>query len=163
VPEAPAYRLIEVAPADPAARHCLKCYYAELDRRFADGFRIEQSHDPSVTLLTRPLGTFIVAFRGDDPVGCIGLKGTCPAYSEIKRMWIDPAERGTGLARRLMEAAEQAACELGVRLLRLDTNRALTNAIAMYRAWGWTEIPRFNDDPYAEVFFEKPLGTMGAA
>lgn len=156
-------RLEEVAPTDPAARHCLACYYAELDRRFVGGFQIEQSHDPSAAQMTRPMGAFIVAFRGDDAVGCIGLKGTSPDYSEIKRMWVDPGERGTGLARRLMAAAEQAARELGVVLLRLDTNRALTNAIAMYRAWGWTEIPHFNDDPYAEVFFEKHLDNAGGA
>ena len=42
-------------------------------------------------------------------------------------------------------------------LLRLDTNSALPEAVAMYRKAGWTEIPRFNDDPYPDVFFEKGL------
>jgi hypothetical protein len=40
---------------------------------------------------------------------------------------------------------------------RLDTNGALTEAIAMYRAGGWTEIAPFNDNPYAEHWFEKEL------
>ena len=42
-------------------------------------------------------------------------------------------------------------------LLRLDTNSALPEAVAMYRKAGWTEIPRFNDDPYPDAFFEKHL------
>jgi GNAT superfamily N-acetyltransferase len=152
------FRLEELDPAAPAARHCLAAYYAELDRRFPGGFAVEQSHDPDRRQLTRPRGAFIVAFAGEDPAGCVALKGTCPDYSEIKRMWIAPESRGTGLARVLIEAAEAMARELGVTLLRLDTNSALPDAIAIYRHWGWSEIPRFNDDPYAEVFFEKRIG-----
>ena len=72
-------------------------------------------------------------------------------------MWTASDQRGSGLAKRLMLAAEQAARDLGITVLRLDTNSTLTNAIAIYRHWGWREIPRFNDDPYAEVFFEKRL------
>ena len=61
------------------------------------------------------------------------------------------------LARRLMDQAETGARALGLTTLRLDTNRALPEAIAMYHRLGWTEIDRFNDDPYAQVFFEKRL------
>ena len=150
-------RLSDVTPADPAAQYCLERYYAELDARFPSGFKVEQSRDPDAADLIRPRGAFIVAFAGADPVGCVALKGTPHGYAEIKRMWIDPAQRGCGLARRLMERAEMVARELGITLLRLDTNSALTDAIAIYRRWGWQEIPRFNDDPYAEVFFEKKV------
>jgi GNAT superfamily N-acetyltransferase len=152
------FRLIRVHPDDPAARACLERYYAELDARFPGGFVVEHSFDPEPGQLVPPRGAFLVAFAEDDPVGCVALKGTCADYSEIKRMWIDPAVRGTGLARALIEAAENAARDLKIRLLRLDTNRALPEAIAIYRHWGWQEIPRFNDDPYAEVFFEKRIG-----
>ena len=150
-------RLEERDPGDPAARACLAAYYAELNARFAGGFQVELSRDPDAADLVRPRGVFIVAFGGDQPVGCIALKGTDKGYAEIKRMWIASSQRGSGLANRLMERAEGAARELGVSLLRLDTNSALTDAIAIYRHWGWREIPRFNDDPYAEVFFEKSV------
>ena len=53
--------------------------------------------------------------------------------------------------------AEHAARELGIALLRLDTNSALAEAGQLYRRTGWTEIPRFNDDPYPDLFFEKHL------
>lgn len=150
-------RIEERDPADPAARACLAQYYAELDARFAGGFRVELSADPDAADLVRPRGTFLVAFEGDEPLGCAALKGTDQGYAEIKRMWIGERARGTGLARQLMDRVEAIARELGVTVLRLDTNRALENAIAIYRHWGWREIPRFNDDPYAQVFFEKLL------
>ncbi|MGB7656480.1 MAG: GNAT family N-acetyltransferase [Novosphingobium sp.] len=150
-------RLEECDPVDPAAQTCLAAYYAELDARFAGGFRVELSRDPGAADLVRPRGTFIVAFDGDQPVGCIALKGTDKGYAEIKRMWIASSQRGSGLAMRLMESAEGAARDLGITVLRLDTNSALADAIAIYRHWGWREIPRFNDDPYAEVFFEKSI------
>ena len=54
-------------------------------------------------------------------------------------------------------AAEATARELSIPVLRLDTNRALPEAMQLYRASGWTEIPRFNDDPYPDTFFEKRL------
>ena len=49
------------------------------------------------------------------------------------------------------------AVELGQDVVRLDTNRALTNAIEMYRAAGYTDIERYNDNPYADFWFEKRL------
>lgn len=152
-----AARIVLIEPGDPAARHCLSRYCAELDEAFPGGFVVEQSHDPEAGQLVPPRGAFFVAFAAQVPVGCVALKGTCRAYWEIKRMWIDPTSRGTGLARELIAAAENEAQRQNVPLLRLDTNRALPGAIAIYRHWGWNEIPRFNDDPYAEVFFEKAL------
>jgi len=93
-----------------------------------------------------------------EPVACVALKGDGGPVAEIKRMWVHPDYRGSGLARRLIGAAEDAARALGVNTLRLDTNRALDRAAAAYRSWGWREIARFNDDPYAHLFFEKRLG-----
>ena len=151
------HRIEERSPSDPAAQACLAGYYAELDARFPGGFKVEQSADPDAADLIRPRGCFLVAFTSDEPVGCIALKGTDKGYAEIKRMWIAEQARGSGLARQLMARIEMIASELGVTLLRLDSNSALQNAIAIYRHWGWAEIARFNDDPYAEVFFEKVI------
>ena len=149
--------LIECDPGDPAALFCLERYYAELAAQFAHGFDVGRSRDPAAAQLVRPLGAFVVALCGVEPVGCIALKGSGGTAAEIKRMWLDPAQRGTGLARRLITQAEEIARELGIKTLRLDTNRSLVKAIVTYRHWGWREIQSFNDDPYAEVFFEKAL------
>jgi DNA-binding MarR family transcriptional regulator/GNAT superfamily N-acetyltransferase len=151
---------IELAemPADSApARHCLQAYYAELARRFEGGFEVSRSLDPEARDMLRPRGSFLVALSDGLPLGCVGLKGHGGTDAQIKRLWVSPAARGLGLARRLMAAAEATARELGIEQLRLDTNSALPEAARLYRASGWNEIPRFNDDPYPDLFFEKRL------
>ncbi|WP_343517764.1 bifunctional helix-turn-helix transcriptional regulator/GNAT family N-acetyltransferase [Sphingomonas sp.] len=147
----------EMDPASGAARHCLERYYAELAARFPTGFEVARSRDPDAKDMIRPRGAFLVAMSDGMPVGCVGLKGGASDAAEIKRLWVCPSARGLGLGRRLMTAAEDAARDLSIATLRLDTNRALPEAAKLYRATGWTEIERFNDDPYAQVFFEKRL------
>ncbi|PJG52891.1 PadR family transcriptional regulator [Bradyrhizobium forestalis] len=149
--------LDEVDPQSEEARYCLGEYYAELGRRFKQGFDVSLSRDPDAKDMRRPRGTFIVAMSDTLPIGCVGLKGTDHGYAEIKRLWVAPAARGLRLGRRLMDAAEAAARGLGITLLRLDTNSALPEAGQLYRSTGWREIPRFNDDPYPDLFFEKQL------
>ena len=149
--------VVEMRPDAEAARQCLQAYYAELATRFKGGFEVARSRDPQARDMVRPRGTFLVALSDGLPLGCVGLKGGGNANAEIKRLWVSPAARGLGLARRLMTAAEAAARELGIELLRLDTNSALPEASRLYRATGWTEIPRFNEDPYPDLFFEKRL------
>jgi DNA-binding MarR family transcriptional regulator/GNAT superfamily N-acetyltransferase len=149
--------LNEMNPRELEARWCLGEYYTELARRFERGFDVSLSRDPDAKDMVRPRGTFIVAMSDGLPIGCVGLKGTDHGYAEIKRLWVAPSARGLGLGRRLMEAAERAARELSIPVLRLDTNSALPEAGQLYRTSGWTEIPRFNDDPYPDLFFEKRL------
>ncbi|QOZ34864.1 bifunctional helix-turn-helix transcriptional regulator/GNAT family N-acetyltransferase [Bradyrhizobium sp. CCBAU 53421] len=149
--------LDEMDPRSDAARYCLGEYYAELARRFKQGFDVKLSRDPDAKDMVRPRGSFIVAMSDGLPIGCVGLKGTSGEYAEIKRLWVAPGARGLGLGRRLMDAAEHAARELDIAVLRLDTNSALAEAGQLYRRTGWTEIPRFNDDPYPDLFFEKHL------
>ncbi|RWR47910.1 GNAT family N-acetyltransferase [Sinirhodobacter ferrireducens] len=144
-------------PRSPEALRCLQAYYAELAARLPHSFDVSLSCDPQAEAMMAPHGAFIVAMSDGLALGCVGLKGTDAGYAEIKRLWVAPAARGLGLARRLMDGAEAAAQGLGIALLRLDTNSALPEAIALYRATGWTEIARFNDDPYPDVFFEKRL------
>ncbi|MCC8957696.1 MarR family transcriptional regulator [Bradyrhizobium sp. Pear77] len=149
--------LHEMDPRSDEARYCLGEYYAELARRFKQGFDVKLSRDPDAKDMVRPRGSFIVAMSDGLPIGCVGLKGSSCEFAEIKRLWVAPSARGLGLGRRLMDAAEKAARELGIAVLRLDTNSALAEAGQLYRRSGWTEIPRFNDDPYPDLFFEKRL------
>ena len=90
-------------------------------------------------------------------LGCGGLKRTDKTTGEIKRVWTAPSARGMGVARRMLGTLEAAARNMGLRTLRLDTNRALTEAHALYRKEGFREIARFNDNPYADHWFEKQL------
>ncbi|KMO20248.1 helix-turn-helix domain-containing GNAT family N-acetyltransferase [Methylobacterium platani] len=147
----------EADPRSDAAVHCLTEYYAELGRRLSTGFDVALSRDPEAADMMRPRGAFLVAVSDGLPVGCVGLKGKGGEVAEIKRLWVCPSARGLGLARRLMEAAEAAARDLGITTLRLDSNSALTEALQLYRRTGWIEIERFNDDPYPDFFFEKRM------
>lgn len=149
--------LVVTTPTDPRALRCLEAYYSELAQRFKQGFDVTLSADPEASDMCPPRGTFLLALSDGLPMGCVGVKGTDKGYGEIKRLWVSPAARGMGLARQLMMRAEQEARALSIPTLRLDTNSALPEAIALYRATGWTEIDRFNDDPYPDFFFEKAV------
>jgi DNA-binding MarR family transcriptional regulator/GNAT superfamily N-acetyltransferase len=146
-----------IDPRSEPARYCLGQYYAELARRFEKGFDVSLSRDPEAADMVHPRGAFIIAASDGLPLGCVGLKGSGGDDGEIKRLWVAPSARGLGIAKRLMHEAEAAARALSITVLRLDTNSALQEALKMYRNSGWTEIERFNDDPYPDVFFEKHL------
>ncbi len=151
---------LEFEVADPTsddARYCLDAYFDELDGRFEDGFDPDRSISADADELTEPEGLLLLARLHGDPVGCGALKlhGDDPA--EIKRMWVDPATRGLGLGRRLLDELEKQARLRGVTKVRLETNRTLTEAIRLYRSAGYEEVEPFNDEPYAHHWFEKRL------
>ena len=104
-----------------------------------------------------PAGAFVLARCNGQPAGCGALKALDADTGEIMRMWVDRAHRGLGIGARILDALEQQAAALGRGSVRLYTNRSLAEAKAMYRARGYVEIPRYNDDPYADHFFEKRL------
>ncbi|WP_114285734.1 bifunctional helix-turn-helix transcriptional regulator/GNAT family N-acetyltransferase [Candidatus Halocynthiibacter alkanivorans] len=147
----------EVQYTSEIVAKCLSAFAAELSKRLNSGFDLENSGDPELSQMQHPHGTFVVAKLGDMPLGCVGIKGNGTSVAEVKRMWIAPAARGLGLARRLMVTAEDAARALSITTLRLDTNRILFEAVSLYQNMGWLEIDRFNDDPYPDIFFEKKL------
>ena len=149
-----AIAMVALAPEDPAspdARWCLEHYFAELAERF------EEQFDPQSTLPADHLDVFLVARLSGQPAGCGGLKTLAPRVGELVRMWIDRPHRGLGIGARLLDALEREATARGHRMLRLYTNRALTEAQTMYRRHGYVEIERYNDDPCATNFFEKRL------
>lgn len=144
-------------PRGKEARYCLGEYYGELSRRFKGGFEVSLSRDPEAADMMPPRGAFFVAMSDGLPLGCVGLKGDDSEFAEVKRLWVAPAARGLGLGRQLMDTVETAARNNSVKILRLDTNSALSEASRLYLATGWTAIDRFNDDPYPDLFFEKRL------
>ncbi len=152
--------MVEISLSDPGhpdARSCLSAYFSELGSRFDDGFDPELGITASDAEMTPPAGLFLVARLRDEPVGCGGLKFHAGAPAEIKRMWVAPSARGLGLGRRLLAELERQAGASGARAVRLETNRNLTEAIAMYRTAGYREVAAFNDEPYAHHWFEKDL------
>jgi DNA-binding MarR family transcriptional regulator/GNAT superfamily N-acetyltransferase len=153
---------IEIRRADPAggdARSCVRAYFAELDRRSPTGFDIAAGISAEPHEVTPPAGLFLVAyFQGEPaPVGCGAVKHHPGGPSEIKRMWVAESARGHGIARRLLAELEADAVRSGASVARLETNRALVEAIALYRSAGYAEVPAFNDEPFAHHWFEKRL------
>ena len=144
-------------PATPDARWCLEQYFAELDRRFDSGFDPGLRISADADELTPPAGALLIARLADRPVGCGALKFHGDAPAELKRMWIAPAVRGLGAGRRLLEELERLARDAGAAVVRLETNHALTEAIALYLRSGYVEVEAFNDEPYAHHWFEKRL------
>jgi DNA-binding MarR family transcriptional regulator/GNAT superfamily N-acetyltransferase len=144
-------------PHSPDGRWCLEQYFDELSRRFDAGFDPVQSSVPDAGEMAPPTGLFLIARLRGAPVGCGGLLIHDDEPPEIKRMWVAPASRGLGLGRRLLAELEQHAHASGAGAVRLDTNRNLAEAIAMYRSSGYEEVPRFNDERYAHHWFEKRL------
>ena len=145
------------APTTPDARWCFDEYFAELNARFDAGFDPALSISADAHELTPPAGALLLARLRGRPVGCGALKLHGHAPAELKRMWIAPAARGLTLGRRLLQELERCAREAGVTVLRLETNHALTEAIALYRRSGYVEVDAFNDEPYAHHWFEKRL------
>ncbi len=145
------------APDSADARGCLDAYFSELAARFEGGFDAGKDHSARGDDMAPPLGLFVLARLDGDAVGCGGLKRSDKTTGEIKRVWTAPSARGIGVARRVLRALEAAARDMGLRTLRLDTNRALTEAHALYRKEGFREVARFNDNPYADHWFEKRL------
>jgi len=136
------------------ARRCLDAYVAELAERFEGGF---EGGSFGTADMTPPAGWLLIARLDGEAVGCGALKRLDATTGEIKRVWVSPTARGMGVAARLMDRLETLAGEIGCTHVRLDTNRALTEAKAMYLKRGYRETGRYNDNPYADHWFEKRL------
>ena len=153
--------MVEIRPVDPEhpdARQCLRSYFAELERRSGAPF------DPLIGSTAEPHELRPPAGRDRRrlPARRAGRLRRAQALpptrsTDIKRMWVADAARGLGLGRRLLADLEARAARAGARTVRLETNRALHEAIALYRSAGYREVPAFNDEPFADHWFEKRL------
>jgi len=145
-------------PGTEDARWCIQQYFGEIAARFENGFDPGRSLPLGTGDMSPPNGVLLLARRGEQPLGCGALKLTPGRPAYLKRMWVAPGARGLGLGRRLLRALEQYAQATGAPGVQLETNRALSEAIAIYRRAGYTEVEPFNDEPYAHHWFEKRFG-----
>lgn len=153
---------VRAEPAAGADAHwCLEEYFRELAARFDGGFDHAVTLSAGIPELTPPAGCFFIARLDGRPVGCGALRVKSRRIGEVKRMWVSDFARGLGVGRRLLGAVEGRALAIGLTTLRLDTNRALTEAQALYRKSGYREVRPFNDEPYAHHWFAKRLKARG--
>jgi DNA-binding MarR family transcriptional regulator/GNAT superfamily N-acetyltransferase len=150
--------LRQVDPERPDAQRCLRAYVAELNRRAP-----ERGFDPSTGATAEPHevrppnGAFVVAYLRGEAVGCGAVKHHPGDVTDIKRMWLAESARGLGLGRRLLEHLERLAREHGSTEAHLETSDVLPEALALYRSAGYLEVSPFNDEPFADRWFAKPL------
>ncbi len=120
---------------------------------------LEDRNAPSATPaeLWAPGGTYLVVFEDGEAVAGGGIKAHDPGVGEIKRMYVVPAARGRGHARRLLEALEEAGRSLGLDRLRLDTGPKQPRARALYEGAGYRSIADYNGNYAASFWGEKEL------
>jgi len=146
-----------VDAASVRAQWAMTQYFSELDARFMDGFDAGDALVEAAVALNPPNGSFLIATRADEVIGCGGIQFLDPGTAEIKRMWVSPQARGIGLGKRLLARLEEEIRRSGCPNVVLDTNRSLTEAIAMYQSCGYESVDRYNDNPYAQLWFAKRL------
>lgn len=146
-----------VDPAGPEARWAMGRYFDELAERFPGGFEPGGALEEGGQRYRAPTGCFVVACAGGATVGCGAIDLLDETTAEVKRMWVAPEHRGSGLGRRLLARLEAEARQAGRTTVVLDTNATLAEAIALYERAGYRPTERYNDNPYAERWFTKAL------
>ncbi|WP_433119868.1 GNAT family N-acetyltransferase [Micromonospora sp. CA-246542] len=125
---------------DPAGEALRLAQRAELDLRYGT-----DDHEPGPPPTADDIDLFLVAV--DDatgqPLGCAALRRLNPVTVEIKRMYVVPARRGSGLATDLLRGLEDAAQERGWTTIRLETGVAQPDAMRFYEREGYREIPLY--------------------
>lgn len=144
--------VMPIDPGAPEARDCLQCYAAELGARFPEGYDAGALTPPADVA-----GTMLLAREDGRAVGCGLWTRLTSGTAELRHLWVAPEARGVGLGRRLLTALEADAADRGVTVMRLGTHEVLGEAIALYRAAGYSPIPNYSESPYNQLTFEKPL------
>ena len=107
--------------------------------------------------LAPPNGVFLLALADGEPAGLGGVRHLDTDVAEVKSMYVAPAYRGTGLGRRILARLDGIAEQHGCRAVRLDTSDYLTPAVGLYRSAGYREVPAYNENPKADLWFERVL------
>lgn len=150
---------VTVTPADPTMP-AARALIAALDRYLGGLYGPDDNHLLDPERLKAPDIRFLLARRDGVAVGCGALRLDVPGgYAEVKRMYVDPACRGQGVASAILSALSETARTAGLPLLKLETGEKQVEAVALYRRLGFTPCARFADYPCrgASLFLEKRL------
>lgn len=109
------------------------------------------------TDLAPPNGVLLLARVDGEPAGLGGVRHLDTEVAEVKSMYVAPAFRGSGLGRRILARLDEIAIEHGCHAVRLDTSDYLTPAVGLYRSAGYREVPAYNANPKADLWFERAL------
>jgi GNAT superfamily N-acetyltransferase len=160
-PSSAEFRLADAA--DPSSMELVEAMADEIDELYADRPGTVRSVSATPDEMAPPGGAFVLVVDGGEAVGCGGLKRLDAEACEIKRMYVRPEARGKGLSRKLLEALEERARELGYVKVRLDTGDRQPAAKWLYESAGYRPIPNYNGNTMARFWFEKDLQTFEGA
>ncbi len=153
----PPVRILEGQAGSRAAANAMRAYRAELGARLAGDPTLSHATDPAE--VTPPRGDFCIVSEvaTGETIGFGAVHVVEPGVVEIKRMWLKPDVRGRGLGRFLLKHLENRARALGARRVILGVNEELVEAFGLYRASGYEQVERFEDNPHVTHFFGKQL------
>lgn len=142
---------------DPEVRRLYAAYIREIDAILGPAeVEAAVAAGPPADLVP-PGGAMLLVRIAGRPVGIGGIRHLDTATPEVKSMYLSPFARGTGAGPKLLAALEAIAAERGCPAVRLDTSDHLTAAIALYSRAGYTEVPDYNGNQYADRWFERRL------
>jgi ribosomal protein S18 acetylase RimI-like enzyme len=142
--------------ADPRVRELYARMVREADAPLGIDLEAEFAGGPPPDLVP-PHGILLVARVDGEAVGIGGVRHLDTEAAEVKSMFVSNSMRRRGVGRKLLAELERIAAERGCRAVRLDTSDYLTPALGLYRSAGYAEIPAYNENPKANVWFERQL------
>ncbi|HYH16621.1 MAG TPA: GNAT family N-acetyltransferase [Flavisolibacter sp.] len=106
----------------------------------------------------KPTGALLLAYKDSRPIGCVGIRALATGTAELKRMFVQPDYQGHKIGQRLLEQILDLAKSLRYQYIRLDTLSYMENALKLYHAYGFYEIPPYRFNPIAgAIYMEKKL------
>lgn len=149
-------KLETTSPDDPEVRALYAVFIREADGPLGIDLEAEIAAGPPAELVP-PGGVLLIARVDGAPAGLGGVRHLETEVAEVKSMFVAPTHRGIGLGRTILTELEAVAARHGCKAIRLDTSDYLTEAVGLYRSAGYREVPPYNDNPKASLWFERRL------
>lgn len=151
-------RLERVRPDHAVVRALYDAFIREADGPLGIDLEAEIAAGPPPDL-AGPDGVLLLARVDGEPAGLGGIRYLDTEAAEVKSMFVAPPHRGHGIARAILAELERIARERDCRRIQLDTSDYLTGAVALYRSAGYREVPPYNENAKASLWFERSLSS----
>jgi len=140
----------------PDDRATVETLFREYVSSLAEDISFQNVGDELASLpgkYARPGGVVLIARDGADAAGAIAYRMVEPGVAEMKRLYVRPAFRGSGLGRELANELIEDARARGYRTMLLDTLASMSSARALYRDLGFVPVAPYYDNPLPGVLY----------